>query len=321
MLAQRQAINALFSTADHRHDAARRTGTVQRVLDISGGKDSGYFGKSADLPKLALPSKAPEAVRKAMQARIEQWADAEEKDGVKSYKTWPEALQAARKEVEGELASRAEKTVRPSKGEASSNTAFGERDEREEEAQDLSDEEEDEPISLKIPLSTRDLGTTQELYFTEEGHFANEDGRKMSAGNVNSLVGSLKLTHIYAGHGPALTDGALRSAAMTQGVSGKWLTDFDAMMAVAMAYRAIGSGAITPSPDFKIMNIGPMANSLNYRYRNVKGEMKVVEVPASKAKVGFKKQSLGKGKDDYYSLKTVFPFPEKVDADGNPGGY
>ncbi|PTT89852.1 hypothetical protein DBR42_07080 [Pelomonas sp. HMWF004] len=318
---QCQAVNASFTAASHQHGAGGHVGAIQRVLDISSGKDKGYFSSSAELPKLALPAKASEKLRRAMQARIQRWADANEKDGVKSFKNWVEALKAARQEAEEELASIDEKTVAPSEDKASSSTAIDERDLREEEADSLSDEEEDEPIALKIPLSTQELSKTRELFFTEEGHFANEDGRKMSASAVNGLLGSLKLKHIYAGHGPALTDDTLRSSAMTQGVSGKWLTDFDAMMAVAMAYSQIVAKAITPGEHFKIMHIGPMANSLNYRYREVRGEMVLVNVPASKAKVGFKKQSLGKGKGDYYSLKTVFPYPEKVDADGNPRGY
>lgn len=172
--------------------------------------------------------------------------------------------------------------------------------------------------SIDIPKKPTDAADTKTLYFTAEGKFSNEEGEKLSGAAVNMLTQSLVLTHVYDGHGPGMTDEALRSKCLTEGVSGKWATDFDAMKAVAEVYRLIGTGAITPSSGFKLFDTAGI-NSLNLRKRTKDETDMAYPVPASKAKCGFKKHTGDTG--DYYTLKTVFPYPEKVNDDGAAEGY
>lgn len=172
--------------------------------------------------------------------------------------------------------------------------------------------------SLQIPKKPTDATDTTTLYFTAEGAFSNDRGEKLSGYVVGMLIQSLVLTHVYAGHGPGLEDEALRSKCLTEGVSGKWATDFDAMKAVAEVYRLIGTGGITPSAEFKLFDTAGI-NSVNYRKRNKDSVDVAYAAPASKAKCGFKKHTGDLG--EYYTLKTVFPFPEKVNDDGVAQGY
>jgi len=171
---------------------------------------------------------------------------------------------------------------------------------------------------LDIPKKPTDAADTTTLYFTAEGEFSSDTGEKLSGAAVNMLIQSLVLTHIYDGHGPGMTDEALRSKCLTEGVSGKWETDFDAMKAVAEVYRLIGGGTITPSSGFKLFDTAGI-NSENYRKRTKDTVDMAYAVPASKAKCGFKKHTGDAG--DYYTLKTVFPYPEKVNDDGVAQGY
>lgn len=295
---------------------------AQRVLDIQSGKDSGTFDQAGDLPKNLTFPKRLNGVRHQILKVLGDWADL--KGETKTFKNWAVAIEVAAKEGEKPVAKSSVEEHKV-KREEQKKERVGEEESSSGREGYVSDEgydsEEDEVISLNLPESTQDLSRTRALYFTDEGDFATEEGEALSRSKALQLANSLALSHIYQGHGPDIGDHTLRSMALTSGVSGKWSTDFDAIMAVVLAYREIALGRIEPSADFKIFNIGPLANSVNYRRRGKEGEYVLFPAPATKAKVGFKKQSLGKGKGHYYSLKTVFPYPQKVDDDGNLLGY
>ena len=152
------------------------------------------------------------------------------------------------------------------------------------------------------PAPIRRAHQGQNLVFTPQGMFADDQGAKLGRMQVNGKLGQLGWTHIYAGHGPQLTTETLESMAKTKGVSGKWNSDLVVLETVEEVGRLVGNGTIVPGPNFKIFPI-QRQTSLNFR-KTKDGD--VQEFDAGQAKVGFKKQD-----DDSYALKTLFPYPDR----------
>jgi hypothetical protein len=302
-------------SADGSETPATGRPVAQRILEIETGKDNGTFDSAGDLPKkLTIPKRLGD-VREKVLTILGGWADLKEE--TKTFKNWPLAIDAA-----GEEATRPVVKEKPKKEEHKKEHVDKEESSSgEDQISDVEPERgEVELRSLDLPESTLDITKTKTLYFTDKGDFADEEGERLSRSKALQLANSLSLSHVYQGHGPDITDESLRSSALTSGVSGKWSTDFDAISAVVAAYQEIALGNIVPGPEFKIIDTGAL-NSVNYRRRGPEGKYVLFPSQASKAKVGFKKQSLGKGAGHYYSLKTVFPFPEKVDDTGALLGY
>lgn len=270
---------------------------LQRILDIEKGQYADTYYSGEDLPpKLAIPKKA-KALETEIVDKLKSWAD--DGENTWTFANWPAAIKKAHEVVLEEQESGSD-----------------------EELEIVELDEESEVTSLELPKSTLDLNDVRTLYFSEDGAFANDEGEALSTQQAKMLVQSLKLTHLYDGHGPGLTTETLRSKALTEGVSGKWSTDLDAMRVVAHVYELIASETITPSSGFKVFDLPENTGSVNYRRRVVEGEKVLFQPPASKGKVGFKKQTMGKkNKKTYYSVKTVFPYPQKVDDEGTLLGY